>query len=147
MEKGLEHSYRLKAGDLLTSPVGTGILLRETKKYWYYFFANRDCRISKTRIWRGIDLGNVGVSYGSSMKYRRKKRKDRCLDLHGVKHENAEEKIKFYLNFIELPTTIITGSSEKMRQIVKDVVEEYGWSAYVKASNTGQMIIVERKEE
>ena len=143
MERTIRYCYRLRKGDLLTSPVGNAVLLRETKGYWYYYFQDRTCRISKIRMWHGIDKGNVGVTYGSSMKYRRKKRKDRALDLHGVKHTDAEEKIRSYLNFVELPTTIITGSSEKMKQIVRDVAKEYGWSALVGASNNGQMIITE----
>ncbi len=67
------------------------------------------------------------------------------LDLHGVKHHNADEITRSFLNFIELPCEIITGNSEQMKQIVKNVVKEYDWFCYEKDSyNYGTLVIMEK---
>ena len=44
------------------------------------------------------------------------------LDLHGVKHHQVDEITRIFLNFIDLPCQIITGNSEQMKTIVKNVV-------------------------
>lgn len=68
------------------------------------------------------------------------------LDLHGVRHHQAEEIVRSFLNFIELPCEIVTGNSEQMKQIVKGVVEEYEWFCYEKDSyNYGTLIVMEVK--
>ena len=67
------------------------------------------------------------------------------LDLHGVKHHNADEITRSFLNFIERPCEIITGNSEQMKQIVKNVVKEYDWFCYEKDSyNYGTLVIMEK---
>jgi hypothetical protein len=66
------------------------------------------------------------------------------LDLHGTRHTAAEEKIRKFLNFTELPCEIITGQSREMKNIVKKVATEYGWSSREKDSyNPGALIISE----
>ena len=67
------------------------------------------------------------------------------LDLHGIKHHQADEMIRSFLNFIDLPCQIITGNSPKMKNIVKKIVEDYSWCCYEKDSyNCGTLIIIER---
>tara|TARA_Y100000114_G_C11748834_1_gene323110 strand:- start:684 stop:899 length:216 start_codon:yes stop_codon:yes gene_type:complete len=67
------------------------------------------------------------------------------LDLHGTKHQNADEKIRRFLNFAELPCQIITGNSSDMKNIVRSVVEEYEWTCYEKDSyNYGTLIVAEK---
>ncbi len=68
------------------------------------------------------------------------------LDLHGTKHDKADDKVRKFLNFAELPCEIVTGNSPKMKMIVKSVVEEYGWYHREKDNyNYGALIISERK--
>ena len=68
------------------------------------------------------------------------------LDLHGVRHEKADNLIRVFLNFVHLPCEIITGNSPKMKKIVKKVVKEYDWDCYEKdCFNYGTLIITERK--
>ena len=68
------------------------------------------------------------------------------LDLHGVKHQQADEVVRSFLNFIDLPCQIITGNSEQMKEIVIDVVNEYEWFCYEKNSyNYGTLTIVEKQ--
>ena len=67
------------------------------------------------------------------------------LDLHGTRHHEAEEVIRKFLNFVDLPCQIITGNSPEMKAIVKMVVQEYRWVSYEKDSyNSGALIIHER---
>ena len=67
------------------------------------------------------------------------------LDLHGTRHHQVDEITRSFLNFTELPCQIITGNSEQMKTIVKDVVREYKWFCYEKDSyNHGTLIITER---
>ena len=67
------------------------------------------------------------------------------LDLHGTKHQNADEKVRRFLNFAELPCQIITGNSTNMKNIVRSVVEEYNWTCHEKDSyNYGTLIVKEK---
>lgn len=68
------------------------------------------------------------------------------LDLHGIKHQEVDEIVRSFLNFIDLPCQIITGNSPQMKEIVKKVVKEYEWFSYEKDSyNYGTLIIVEKR--
>ena len=68
------------------------------------------------------------------------------LDLHGIRHKEADNEIRVFLNFVQLPCQIITGNSAEMRAMVKVVVQEYNWFCYEKDSyNCGILIIVERE--
>jgi DNA-nicking Smr family endonuclease len=68
------------------------------------------------------------------------------LDLHGTKHDKAEEKIRSFLNFANLPCEIITGNSPEMKRMVKIIVDEYEWHLREKDNyNHGALIISERK--
>ena len=124
---------------MLVEGTTSAVLLRETLKYWYYFYKNRESRISKTKLWKYIDTGRILVSMGSK-KYRRKKRKQRTLDLHGTTHDSVDEVLRQFLNFVDLPCEVITGNSNRMRAIVQSVAEEYGWKVN---HLTGKIIIHE----
>ncbi len=66
------------------------------------------------------------------------------LDLHGIRHQEADEIVRSFLNFMELPCQIITGNSVQMKNIVKKIVDEYQWFCYEKDSyNYGTLVIVE----
>ena len=68
------------------------------------------------------------------------------LDLHGVRHHQVDEVVRSFLNFIDLPCQVVTGNSRQMKQIVKNIVEEYEWFCYERDSyNYGTLVIVERK--
>jgi len=67
------------------------------------------------------------------------------LDLHGIKHHQADEVTRSFLNFIELPCQVVTGNSEQMKAIVRSVVREYEWFCYEKSNyNHGTLVITER---
>ena len=68
------------------------------------------------------------------------------LDLHGERHHQVDEKVRRFLNFVDLPCEIITGDSTQMKDIVKKVVREYKWFCHEKNSyNYGTLIVTERK--
>ena len=70
------------------------------------------------------------------------------LDLHGVGHEAAEETIRSFLNYIELPCTITTGNSPKMKKILSKVIREYGWEMREPIYyNKGSFVIESKQEE
>lgn len=139
--------YNLRKGDAIIVPstTGVGILTKQTPAYWYYFYRGSICKVSKENLWKHIDKQHVKIGYGTTMKRRRKYRKNRILDLHGVRHEFVEEKVRFFLNFVELPCTIVTGVSEEMVRRVSVVVEEYGWHLEGDANNAGSFVVLEKK--
>tara|TARA_A100001015_G_C14475307_1_gene513364 strand:- start:108 stop:329 length:222 start_codon:yes stop_codon:yes gene_type:complete len=70
------------------------------------------------------------------------------VDLHGISHELAEETIRSFLNFADLPCVVTTGNSPRMKQILKIIVEEYGWRMREPIYyNKGSFIIEPKTEE
>ena len=60
------------------------------------------------------------------------------------KHEDANEKVRKFLNFVELPCNIITGKSPEMKKIVEDIVIEYGWQCrHPDGFNLGAFVVTE----
>tara|TARA_R100001510_G_C7650348_1_gene207856 strand:- start:617 stop:1039 length:423 start_codon:yes stop_codon:yes gene_type:complete len=137
--------YKLRKGDLLIIENRTGFITKTTPGYIYYLFEGHISRVKKETLWRYLDTDSrVEVSYGSQNRRRPQKRM-RILNLHGTFHRDAEEKIKKFLNFVELPCKIITGDSKKMKLIVEDIVDEYGWAiSELNNYNPGTLIVVER---
>ena len=67
------------------------------------------------------------------------------LDLHLTRHARAEEKVRSFLNFADLPARIITGKSQQMRDITISIVKEYGYDYdFESAYNFGALIIDEK---
>ena len=64
------------------------------------------------------------------------------LDLHGVKHEDVDRLVENFVLLNSPPMRIITGNSEKMKEIVRETCEVQGfiiddtWN-----TNHGTMII------
>tara|TARA_R100000008_G_scaffold86670_1_gene80785 strand:+ start:859 stop:1062 length:204 start_codon:yes stop_codon:yes gene_type:complete len=48
------------------------------------------------------------------------------LDLHGVKHEEAERLVENFVLLNKPPLKIITGNSDKMRNIVQSICGKHG---------------------
>ena len=68
------------------------------------------------------------------------------LDLHGIKHLDAYREIdKFLWNSMQKKITqvkIITGKSLEMKSIVKNIIEEYGFSISMETMDGGSLIIL-----
>jgi len=68
------------------------------------------------------------------------------LDLHGIRHEGVAQRIHSFVYNNELPVRIVTGKSEKMREIVVDTVGLLGYhSHYERLINKGCLIITEQE--
>lgn len=68
----------------------------------------------------------------------------KTLDLHGTRHKEADEIVRRFLNYAELPCEIITGNSPVMKKIVRNIIDEYEWFCYERDSyNYGTLVVVE----
>ncbi len=47
------------------------------------------------------------------------------LDLHGIKHEDVDRIVENFVLLNKTPLTIITGNSQKMSELVRDVLERH----------------------
>lgn len=143
----MKHKYQIGEGDLIFNNLTKDICVvtKTTQRYYYYAFLDslQTARSSLEKTWENIDMGLLGVSY-HNMKKKKKQTKIRTLDLHGVKHHKVEEQVRKFLNFVELPCTIVTGHSTKMKKIVLSVVSEYDWDCKEKIDNPGALIVLEK---
>ena len=57
---------------------------------------------------------------------RKKQNKKNTLDLHGIKHEDAERLVENFVLLNEPPLTIITGKSDMMGHIVINKLSKLG---------------------
>ncbi len=48
------------------------------------------------------------------------------LDLHGIKHEDVDRVVENFVLLNEPPIDIITGNSQKMQELVLDVLNRNG---------------------
>ena len=66
------------------------------------------------------------------------------LDLHGIYHVEVPELVNKFLekNLENLPVLIITGNSNRMQKIVKDIVESHKLEMRIKSHyNLGSFIV------
>ena len=70
----------------------------------------------------------------------------KVLDLHGDIHYLVEQKVYSFVYNNDLPVKIITGKSEKMREIVLDTIKPLGYhSHYERLINDGCLVITEQE--
>lgn len=63
------------------------------------------------------------------------------LDLHGLKHVEVRDEVEDFILRNEPPFRIITGKSEEMRRMVKDLLNHYEYDYYIPAHNAGEIIV------
>ena len=65
------------------------------------------------------------------------------LDLHGIFHVDVELEVKnfLFLNSDKFPLKIITGKSNKMREMVIDILINNNCNYNIPAHNPGEIII------
>jgi len=68
----------------------------------------------------------------------------KTLDLHGVKHAEVENKLVKFL-FIERanPCVIITGNSQRMKDIVLEFLDFHNYNYYIPSHNLGEIQVWE----
>lgn len=70
------------------------------------------------------------------------------LDLHGINHDQVWDVVENFvlLNSQNLPLRIITGLSDRMRELVKGVLDFYDFGYEIPPHNPGQITVLEDKE-
>jgi hypothetical protein len=67
------------------------------------------------------------------------------LDLHNKRHREVERLVEDFFNWYDLPVKIITGKSDKMKQLVVDVVKRHGlYCHYENLRNSGCLIVTKQ---
>ena len=71
------------------------------------------------------------------------------LDLHGLSHEDVWDIVENFvlINSEELPLRIITGYSDKMKEIVTGVLDSYDYVYERPAHNGGEIIVLEDRDK
>ena len=65
------------------------------------------------------------------------------LDLHGLSHLEVENAVENFVTINDAPFRIITGNSEPMRQVTKQILTKYKLQHYIPAHNAGEIIVID----
>ena len=126
---------------MILTDIGTGLLTKETRAYWFYLFKNRISRIKKSHFWQMIDCGTIEIKYAENKKYRRIQKRYRTLDTRNIMIDNLEEDLDDFIHFVTLPCSVVFGpnSEYKIRTVIRkldelslDYYEEKGYSTDLK---------------
>jgi hypothetical protein len=64
------------------------------------------------------------------------------LDLHNVRHKDVVRKVEDFLSWEDLPVKIITGNSDKMKQLVIGVIKRFNlFCHYENLRNSGCLVV------
>lgn len=66
------------------------------------------------------------------------------LDLHGVFHSEVRDKVENFvlLNSTNLPVRIITGDSQRMRNLTENILKKHNFVYDIPAHNPGVIIVL-----
>lgn len=130
--KVIKTVHNVKTGDMFTvQGVGSAILTKETRAYWFYLFKDRLNKIKKTHFWQGVDCKQINISYASNKKYRRVQKRYRSLDVRQISRYEIENELENFLDFISFPGFVIVGhNSEDKYQIIRQIIEKRNLSFY-----------------
>ena len=66
------------------------------------------------------------------------------LDLHGVFHSEVRDKVENFvlLNSTKLPVRIITGDSQRMRNLTVNILDKHKFNYDAPAHNPGEIIVL-----
>ena len=65
----------------------------------------------------------------------------RTIDLHGIRHKDVYYLLEKPCVDGEVPFVVVTGKSETMKKIVKQIVATFGLQAHEKFGNPGRLIV------
>ena len=63
------------------------------------------------------------------------------LDLHGVSHYDVRDVVENFILMNDTPFRIITGYSERMRNLTQNILNKYKLKYYTPAHNAGEIIV------
>lgn len=64
------------------------------------------------------------------------------LDLHGVSHYDVQDVVENWVLMNEPPLKIITGNSDRMKELTHKVLKEHKIQFYMPTHNTGETIVL-----
>jgi hypothetical protein len=65
------------------------------------------------------------------------------LDLHGVSHYDVKDVVENFILMNDAPFRIITGLSEKMKNLTQNILDKHKFQYYTPAHNAGEIIIID----
>ena len=69
----------------------------------------------------------------------------KTLDLHGMFHDTVERHVENFVLLNDSPLRIITGNSDKMKEIVVTVLTEHNFKYYPENyTNFGSLIVIDK---
>ena len=69
------------------------------------------------------------------------------LDLHGKRHEDVDRLVENFILLSEVPSKIITGNSDIMKELVKRVIERHDFDWKYDVPNYGCLIVIESTKQ
>ncbi len=63
------------------------------------------------------------------------------LDLHGVRHVNVHKELDTFFGSVDFPAIVITGQSNRMKELVTQIASRYDLIARPSYTNPGRLII------
>ena len=64
------------------------------------------------------------------------------LDLHGVSHYDVRDVVENFILMNDPPIRIITGYSERMRNLTQNILDKHKLKHHTPAHNPGEIIII-----
>jgi len=61
------------------------------------------------------------------------------LDLHGIRHHDVDRKVENFVLLNKTPLKVITGKSERMRNLVTDVLHRHDFNYEIPKVNNGMI--------
>lgn len=65
------------------------------------------------------------------------------LDLHGVSHYDVRDVVENFILMNDAPFRIITGYSERMRNLTQNILDKYKSKYHTPAYNAGEIIVID----
>ena len=65
------------------------------------------------------------------------------LDLHGVSHYDVRDVVENFILMNDPPFRIITGYSERMRNLTQNILNKHKLQHYIPAHNAGEVIVID----
>ena len=69
------------------------------------------------------------------------------LDLHGIRHEDVDRLVENFILLSDVPSKIVTGNSDRMKELVKNVIERHGFDWKYDEPNYGCLIVIESTQQ
>ena len=65
------------------------------------------------------------------------------LDLHGVSHYDVRDVVENFILMNNPPFRIITGLSERMKNLTQNMLDKHKFQYYTPAHNPGEIIVID----